>query len=311
MGGIAARYMLLQPNFQAGSVKTILTLSTPHAIPPATFDSSIEKIYSDINRYWREAYEKDATGTAEMKDVLLVSIAGGTADTTVSSDYSGVSLSTPPSNGFSVLTTTIPTLLSPVDHLAMMWCDQLRQAVVSAMLRCTSIGKASRAKPLAERLAIMREHLLSLSEKSQPLQPELLGYPFESNKEIRWTSGSTMSEAAIISGDYGLDCNGTGKSLRIAGSAEPSSVEVLLCQRRASECQLLPSSAFRLLPQRSNGALDSPIPPTIWEAVYNGEDLYRSLVVRTSQQAKGMIVASTINDLSRAQTIPLGSTYIS
>src|SRR6185369_8085854 len=36
MGGIVARTLFQIPNFQPGSINTILTMSTPHVLPPAS-----------------------------------------------------------------------------------------------------------------------------------------------------------------------------------------------------------------------------------------------------------------------------------
>lgn len=158
MGGIAARFMFLQKNFNPGSVKTLVTLSTPHAIPPATFDRGVETIYREINSYWRMAY---ATMSSPLNDTLFVSIAGGIADTMISSDYADISSLVPPTNGFSVITTSVPTLFSPVDHLAMMWCDQLRQRIISALIQGTDARRNDRARPLTERLSAFQGNLLT------------------------------------------------------------------------------------------------------------------------------------------------------
>lgn len=158
MGGIAARLTFLQPNFLPVSVKTIVTFSTPHAIPPVSFDASLEKVYSDINGFWASAYEKHDN---DMAQVLLISIAGGTADTTVASDYSAITGFTPAANGFTVFTTGIPTLFSPVDHLAMVWCDQLRKRVIRALLDTVDATVPSKARSLDARLAAMKSWLLN------------------------------------------------------------------------------------------------------------------------------------------------------
>lgn len=159
MGGIAARLLLLRKDIPAASVKTIITLSTPHMLPPAAVDSGIDEIYSEINGFWQNEYTK--AGSGKLDDVLLISIAGGTADTTVSSDYASIASFTPASNGFTVMTTTIPTVRSPVDHLAMVWCDQLRQTIISALLRTIDVNRPDRVRPVATRLDIMKSYLVS------------------------------------------------------------------------------------------------------------------------------------------------------
>jgi glycosylphosphatidylinositol deacylase len=157
MGGIAARHMFLQPDFSAETVKTLVTLSTPHALPPATFDRGVEEIYSRTNEFWRESY---ANSSGPLQDLLVISIAGGMADTMISSDYADISNLVPESHGFGVMTSSVPDLFSPVDHLAMMWCDQLRQHIVRGLIQSTDSQQVSRARPLEERLATMQCQLL-------------------------------------------------------------------------------------------------------------------------------------------------------
>lgn len=158
MGGIASRLAFLQPDFKPESVKTIVTFSTPHAVPPVSFDSSLEQVYTDINDYWRtELFRNNSI----LADVLLVSIAGGTADTTVASDYSAISSFTPASNGFTVFTTSVPSLFSPVDHLAMVWCDQLRKRVIQAIFNGLDGSKPTKSRSLVERLSAMELELVN------------------------------------------------------------------------------------------------------------------------------------------------------
>lgn len=183
MGGVAARYMFMQDKFPPSSVRTLVTLSTPHLLPPATCDRGVESIYSKINNHWRQSYE---SSSGPLNETLLISIAGGVADAMVSSDYTDLSSILPPSNGFSVITTSIPTLYSPVDHLAMMWCDQLRQQVISALIQCTDSGRRDRARPLSDRLAVFQGHLLSGLEL-QPTAAKSTGRLL-----------STMDEASIL-----------------------------------------------------------------------------------------------------------------
>lgn len=49
MGGIVARTMLNMTNYQANSVNTIITMSSPHARAPLPFDSDIVNTYERIN----------------------------------------------------------------------------------------------------------------------------------------------------------------------------------------------------------------------------------------------------------------------
>ena len=162
MGGIVARLAIIDSAMQSDRVKTIITLSTPHSVPPVSIDRGMERIYSTINGYWREQYARPV-GENALAEMLLVSIAGGTADIMIPSDYTAVDSFAPPTHGFTTFTMSLPSLLSAVDHQAMAWCDQLRRAVVWSLLRSTSISEDSRARALEGRLSYFRRGLLDIS----------------------------------------------------------------------------------------------------------------------------------------------------
>lgn len=161
MGGIVARTMLIMPNYQTNSVNTIITMSAPHARPPVTFDPQIVRIYEDINEYWRSAYSEEKDENNPLLQVTLVSIAGGGLDTVVPSDYAGVESIVPDTHGFTVFTSTIPTVWTSMDHQAIMWCDQFRKVITRTLYDIVDIGRASQTKPRAARMAIFRKWLLT------------------------------------------------------------------------------------------------------------------------------------------------------
>ncbi|KAE8267539.1 hypothetical protein A4X09_0g4804 [Tilletia walkeri] len=154
MGGIVARLMLDQPNYVAGSVDTIITLSTPHAFPPAPFDRGLESIYSRINKpahlYSKQMLEAGDDSTKQeavrrsfphFADVLLISIGSGALDTQITSESSSLALGSPslpalwPSaQAISTFTSALPGLWSSVGHVSMAWCDQLRERVARASM---------------------------------------------------------------------------------------------------------------------------------------------------------------------------------
>lgn len=136
MGGIAARLAQRLPNHPVGCIDTIVTLSTPHAYPPVPFDRSVEHVYSLINAPVEPP--PVANGAAGTVPPLLVSIAGGLLDTQLPSDPSSLSLSRigepVAASRISTYTGSLPSLWSSVDHLAVMWCDQLREKIARGFL---------------------------------------------------------------------------------------------------------------------------------------------------------------------------------
>ncbi|KAM4064761.1 PGAP1-like protein [Hirsutella rhossiliensis] len=160
MGGVVARAMLIQPNYQPKSINTIITMSAPHARPPVTFDGQIVHIYDEINDYWRSAYAQKWANDNPLWHVTLVSIAGGSLDTVVPSDYASLESLVPETHGFTVFTTGIPTVWTSMDHQAILWCDQFRKVVARALYDIIDVNRASQTKPRADRIRLLKRRLL-------------------------------------------------------------------------------------------------------------------------------------------------------
>lgn len=240
MGGIAARYMFLQEGFEFESVKTLITLSTPHTIPPATFDRGVERIYHHINTFWQESHK---SVYSPLNDTLSVSLAGGIADTMISSDYADMSSLVPRSHGFSVITTSVPTLFSPVDHLAMMWCDQLRQQIISALLESTDLHRVDRTRRLDERLAIFQSHLLTGAELIPSTVAPLTAATLDrSNYEYVNASLSLSKEMVVNDSLYRFDLAGKeGRRAQVTIAGHGVTVKYYACEGpdQQSTCHLV------------------------------------------------------------------------
>jgi pimeloyl-ACP methyl ester carboxylesterase len=172
MGGIVARTMLIMPNYQSNSINTIITMSAPHARPPVSFDGQIVQTYKDINDYWRHAYSQKWANNNPLWHVTLVSIAGGGLDTVVPSDYASVESLVPETHGFTVFTSSIPTVWTSMDHQAILWCDQFRKVIAHAIYDVVDVHRATQTKPRAERMRVFKKWLLTgmeaVAEKTAP-----------------------------------------------------------------------------------------------------------------------------------------------
>ncbi len=172
MGGIVARTMLIMPNYQSNSINTIITMSAPHAMPPVSFDQQIVKTYDDINNYWRKSFSEKWANQNPLWHVTLISIAGGGLDTVVPSDYASISSLVPETHGFTVFTSSIPNVWLGVDHLAILWCDQLMKVVAQAMLDIVDVNRPGQTKPRAERMKQLKKWFLTgmepVAEKALP-----------------------------------------------------------------------------------------------------------------------------------------------
>lgn len=168
MGGMVARVMLTMDNYVDGLINTIVTFATPHAAAPLTFDRDILQVYDTADGFWRMGYadtrarlQVAAVARERLANVLLVSITGGISDLTLPADYTTLTGLVPPSNGFSVFSTGIPGVWTPIDHLAIVWCHQLRHVVVKALLELVDVRLPTRTLPLADRMRVLRRHFLS------------------------------------------------------------------------------------------------------------------------------------------------------
>ncbi|KAI0787198.1 PGAP1-like protein-domain-containing protein [Irpex lacteus] len=126
MGGIVATSLLPHANISA-----IITMSTPHTLPPARFDRHIDRIYSRN----REALLENPTP--------IFSLCGGATDLMIPSE----SCILPPPNvnehgvephRRTVFTSALETAWTGVDHRGMVWCHQARWRVARAALELGS-----------------------------------------------------------------------------------------------------------------------------------------------------------------------------
>lgn len=190
MGGVVSRVMLTLPNYVPESINTIITLASPHAAVPLTFDGDILKIYSAIDRFWIAGFQNDSSNTSELskvaknrlKDLSLISITGGLLDTVLPADYTTLGYLVPPTNGFTVYTTGIPEVWTPIDHLAIVWCGQLRRKVSFLLLSIANEKSPHKTYDLSKRMMIMKSILLSGFEKYR--ESDLIAYNEMTNDKI-------------------------------------------------------------------------------------------------------------------------------
>ncbi|CAI4061968.1 hypothetical protein SUVZ_06G0280 [Saccharomyces uvarum] len=194
MGGIVSRVMLTLKNHIPGSIRSILTLSSPHAASPVTFDGDILKLYKNTNEYWRDQLSHNDSFFS--KNISLVSITGGILDTTLPADYASVEDLVSLNNGFTSFTTTIPEVWTPIDHLAIVWCKQLREVIAHLLLESIDASKPEKVKPLDERLQIAKKILLSGFEDYASVNSKL-NYPQENLQEFGGNFFSDFSTLAI------------------------------------------------------------------------------------------------------------------
>lgn len=116
MGGIVATSLLPSDHISA-----ILTMSTPHTLPPARFDARIDEIYQ-------------ANAQVLLSDPTpIVSLCGGAADMMIPSESCIL-----PSGGDlyrkTVFTSALEGAWTGVGHQEMVWCHQVRWRIARAAL---------------------------------------------------------------------------------------------------------------------------------------------------------------------------------
>ena len=121
MGGIVSTALLPNPNISA-----IITLSTPHTLPPVRFDRRIEHIYANNHRLLAS------------NPTPILSLCGGATDLMIPSEscmLSSAVLDYPASiYRRTVFTTALEGCWTGVGHLAIMWCHQVRWRIARAAL---------------------------------------------------------------------------------------------------------------------------------------------------------------------------------
>jgi pimeloyl-ACP methyl ester carboxylesterase len=161
MGGVVARCALA---LQSGppSIRTIVTLNSPHAGPPALPDSGMGRAYEVAESLFvpkKPGKSGDLVPTPLSEELVLVSIAGGFRDTLVRSDLADVESVVPRSNGVTVLTTSLPRGAAvSADHQCIAWCNQVVVSVAQLLLGMVSSETAQDTLSRVDRLEHVSSH---------------------------------------------------------------------------------------------------------------------------------------------------------
>nr|GAT45096.1 predicted protein [Mycena chlorophos] len=136
MGGIVATALLAS---HSANISAIFTMSTPHTLPPARFDTRVDKIY-DLTRGL----------LAQHTDTPIVSLCGGATDMMIPSE----SCVLPPGKlRRTVFSCALEGAWTGVGHQEMVWCHQVRWRVARAALE---LGGAAVTTPEARQVVLDR-----------------------------------------------------------------------------------------------------------------------------------------------------------
>lgn len=126
MGGVVATALLPNPNISA-----IITMSTPHTLPPVRFDRRIDHIYARNH------------GLLASDKTPVLSICGGATDLMIPSESCILSPSILNYDASlyrrTVFTSALEGCWTGVGHLAMVWCHQVRWRIARAALEIAAV----------------------------------------------------------------------------------------------------------------------------------------------------------------------------
>lgn len=327
MGGVVSRVMPTLANYVPGSINTMVTLASPHSAAPLTFDGDILKVYLAADRFWYEAFNSpDVKGLpySRLHNISLISITGGLLDSILPADYTSLGFLIPPTNGFTVYTTGIPDVWTPMDHLAIVWCRQFRRSVLRALMEIADFNSPHRTYPLEKRMAIMRHVFLSgfeeyakqdsplrlgtaksiSADRAVKLKFDLLKVITQSGPSAVWKSHDhfnteqsfalfplTEDSTVLILSDRPLD------ALREKGSSD-SFLSVLLCQKEgesafqqdftsSSTKEFLELVCLDLLPSMNPVPRSSKDVSTLVESAFDGDKTPFNALYLDPQDLKG------------------------
>ncbi|KAI0677215.1 GPI-inositol-deacylase [Trametes maxima] len=138
MGGVVATALLPNPNISA-----IITMATPHTLPPVRFDRRIDHIYAD-----------------NLQDLAfdptpILSLCGGATDLMIPSESCILPVSSPDpaSSAYrrTVFTSALEGCWTGVGHLAIVWCHQVRWRIARAALEVAAASSTQARAAALER----------------------------------------------------------------------------------------------------------------------------------------------------------------
>ncbi|PBK69980.1 PGAP1-domain-containing protein [Armillaria solidipes] len=248
MGGVIATSLL-----PSDKISAIITMSTPHLLPPARFDQRIDQIY---NRN-RLVLESDPTP--------ILSICGGATDMMIPSESCILERKDAPFRR-TVFSSALEGAWTGVGHREMVWCHQVRWRVARAALE---LGDATSV----ERRGAVLDRWLRDGSWFPPIDapPQLLerdSYKILSENERLVLDRPRGRETYLLPVVSGSSARLTlyvsqGSVLSISPQIPvPLDVSVLTCQAtvdEAFECESLEPSVLKLIPNPIPG-MPFPVP---------------------------------------------------
>lgn len=163
MGGVVATALLPSPDIAA-----VITMSTPHALPPARFDARIEDLYA----HTRHILTQDPTP--------VLSLCGGATDAMIPSEacilpelaLTGNASRADEPYRRTVFASALEGAWTGVGHREMVWCHQVRWRVARAALELSAASTSGERSSVLDRW--LTDGSRAPAEELYPHQAELL-----------------------------------------------------------------------------------------------------------------------------------------
>jgi len=160
MGGIVGTALLPSPN-----ISVLITMSTPHTLPPVRFDARIEEIYAR-NRHILSADETP-----------IVSLCGGARDLLISSESCALpEVEDARSEEVfrrTVFMSALEGAWTGVGHLEMVWCHQVRWRVARAVLELGGAARTVEARTAILDRWLRDGHVLPSWLEARPVESDV------------------------------------------------------------------------------------------------------------------------------------------
>lgn len=146
MGGIVATALLAREEFKA-PIRAVITMSTPAFLSPVRFDRRMKDVYTSIRNVQLGRLRPDQAQTP------LVAFCGGATDPQVGSEVCAVPFNKAPYRQ-TVYTTSAEGVWTGVDHLAILWCHQVRALVARVALELANTSPQNTVTTLQKWLMV-------------------------------------------------------------------------------------------------------------------------------------------------------------
>ncbi|KAH3756588.1 GPI inositol-deacylase [Pelomyxa schiedti] len=221
MGGIVARSLAIMPNYLPQSVKTIITLNTPHSAPPLLSQHSMLSLYRTLDTFWAGQVSQE---------MIIVSLSGGYHDLLV---HSKLAVQPNVSKFVSWYTAAIPSVWVDADHEAILWCNQVVKYLNSLLWDLKKETCTNCLIAVKERQNVTLRHVFGANPFYDVMMKERdisVGGPVEMPKANRVDWLATSSHQLQYGSSYEFYMqNGQGFAILITSPAPNTAMSVLGC----------------------------------------------------------------------------------